>query len=115
MTSTSGPPSGLAAAARHMLDVLTRTPYVPREIAEAARGLKFSLGGSSGAELAERRQKAGISQPALGRCWINKAHPLGVSKAYVGRVERQPAPTPTTQAAYLAALIKADEIGEANR
>ena len=118
MTNTTGPKPDdgpVAAATRKLFEVLRRTPFVPRDIAIAAAEIKSAMNPVAGSDLAFRRKKAGISQPTLGRCWLNDDHPNGVSKAYVGRVEKQDAPTRTTVDAYMAALRTATNRGEAYR
>ena len=97
----------LTAALNRLFEVMKRTPYVPRDIAVAAADIRVAMGAVRGSDLAARRQKAGLSQKALGDCWVNAKHPNGVTNMHVGRVERQDAPTPATVAAYLAALRKA--------
>ena len=98
----------LTAAVNRLFEVMRRTPYVPRDIAIAAADIRVAMNAVRGSDLAARRTKAGLSQAALGKLWVNAKHPDGVSKMQVGRVERQEAPTPATVAAYMAALRKAE-------
>ena len=118
MSNTPGPAledGPVTAAARKLLDVLRRTPFVPRDIALAAADIKSAMNPVGGSDLAFRRKKSGISQPVLGRAWVDGDHPFGVTKQYVGRVEKQDAPTPKTVAAYMAALRTATNRGETYR
>ena len=52
--------------------------------------------------LADRREAAGLTQAEVARAWI-------CSKVYVSKVEKLPRPTPSTRAAYLAAIRKATQ------
>ena len=100
----------LFRAVRMFDEAIARTPYVPHEITQAWHAFRGILTGESGPDLAALRETAGLTQAQLARSWITPDHPQGITKAYVGRVERQDVPSPETRAAYLAALEKARNV-----
>jgi DNA-binding transcriptional regulator YiaG len=92
----------LTAAIRHLFAVMSRTPYVPREIVAAASEIRAALDVTSGADLVTLREAAKLSQAAVARA-------MGVTPQYLGRVERKLTVTLSTKTAYLAAIKKCIE------